>query len=140
MRPLIEIDYLHETALIVEGIPVYPVDAAAYPYTMVVSDPRPAWDAGKVAVYGVGVDMALPAVPIPLLNDEQLVFDFDAVYQYTFMARRFHNLIDYSREPVRFGSYRREDQGVFGSGWRRLGKDETPEATAFQVQATVNPS
>lgn len=108
--PLIEIDYLHETLPIIPGLPVYPLDDGAYPYMIVVSDPRPAWDTGKVAVYGFGVDEPLPVVPIPLLEAEQVIFDFDAVYQHTFTARRLHNLIDYADEPHRFQTYSREDQ------------------------------
>jgi hypothetical protein len=108
--PLIEIDYLHETPPVIHNVPDYPNDPGAYPYMMIVSDPRPTWDIGKVAVYGFGVDQVLPTIPIPLLDDEKIAFNFNAVYQHTFIARRFHNLIDDAEEPVRFHTYRRDDQ------------------------------
>lgn len=108
--PLIEIDYLHETPPVIAGHPVYPRDAGAYPYMIAVSNPRPSWETGRVKVYGFGVDETAPPVPVPLLDDEALVFDFDAVYQHTFSARRYYNLIDEAREPLRFHTYSVADQ------------------------------
>jgi Protein of unknown function (DUF4058) len=108
--PLIEIDYLHETPPVIHTIPVYPDDPGAYPYMIAVSDPRPTWDIGKVTVYGFGVRDVLPTILIPLLNDERIAFDFNAVYQHTFVARRFHNLINYGDEPARFHTYSSADQ------------------------------
>lgn len=44
--PLVEIDYLHETPSPLRNLPVYPVHAEAYLYTIVISDPRPNWQEG----------------------------------------------------------------------------------------------
>lgn len=106
---LVEIDYLHEATLL-PTLPVYPDDPDAYPYLIIVSDPRPTWDEGKVAIYGVRVDERLPTITIPLLGNEQVALDLDAVYQNTFASRRYHNLVDYARDPLRFERYSADDQ------------------------------
>lgn len=109
--PLIEIDYLHESATVIPKLPVYPHESGSYPYTVAVSDPRPDWQTGQVKVYGAVVNQPLPRVPIPLAGAEGIVFDFDPVYQHTFKARRSHTLIkSYDTPPVRFETYSQADQ------------------------------
>ena len=108
--PLIEIDYLHEARPVIGDIPDYPTDPAAYPYMVVVSNPRPSWDEGKVAAYGFRVDEPVATIPLPLATGEELAFDFDRVYQYTFQSRRYYNLLDYTHPPARFYTYSIEDQ------------------------------
>jgi uncharacterized protein DUF4058 len=108
--PLIEIDYLHETPSLVHHLPIYPADREAYPYCLVVSDPRPNWNEGKVSIYGFGVGEPIKALPVPLAGEESLLLDLQAVYKHTFQAGRWGDLLDYRLEPERFKSYRRDDQ------------------------------
>ncbi len=107
--PLVEIDYLHESPSPVLQLPVYPSAAKAYPYSIVVSDPRPNWSEGKVRVYGFGLPDAIRAFPLPLANDESLAFDLNPVYQHTFRAGRWGDLLNYQVEPERFETYRADD-------------------------------
>lgn len=108
--PLVEVDYLHEQPPIIPAVPFYPHDPDALPYMIVVSDPRPNWEQGRVAVYGFGIDMPVPSVPIPLLDADVIVFDFDAAYQRTFTARRYASLIAPHAEPPRFDTYSPADR------------------------------
>jgi hypothetical protein len=108
--PLVEVDYLHESPIIVQGHPVYPRDPDAYPYTIAVSDPRPTWEQGRVKVYGIGVDQPLPVVPIPLRASDSVALDFEAIYQHTFRARRYHTLVDVRALPARFELYSAGDR------------------------------
>jgi len=107
--PLVEIDYLHESRSVILQLPVYP-QRNAYPYAMIVSDPRPNWADGKVRVYGFGVRDAIRSFPLPLAHDENLVLDLNPVYHHTFRAGRWGDLIDYGDEPERFETYRADDQ------------------------------
>lgn len=109
--PLIEIDYLHEDPPVIVQMPMYPHDADAYPYAIIVSDPRPEWMRGRVQVYGFSVDEPIKRFPLPLSNDKALVFDLNPVYQHTFQAGRWGDiLVDYRGEPERFHTYSATDQ------------------------------
>jgi hypothetical protein len=107
--PLVELDYLHETPPVV-GLPRYPTHPDSFPYHLVVSDPRPDWSRGKVRVYSFKVGDPITKLPLPLAKDEGLVFDLDAVYQHTFQAGRWGDILDYNVEPERFATYRADDQ------------------------------
>ena len=101
--PLIEIDYLHETAL--------PLNyRRARAYYVVISDPRPDIASGKAKLHGFGVDVPFPVVKIPLAGSETLSFDFGTVYQQTFERGRWGRMIDYTSPPLRFETYSKEDQ------------------------------
>jgi hypothetical protein len=87
----IELDYLHESAPTFDGIPSYtpigkpPVrDVGAHPYRVVVADPRPVFDEGKVYPHEFDADREIPTVPIPLNDGDVLKFDFNAPYQRTY--------------------------------------------------------
>lgn len=108
--PLVEIDYLHETPSPVLQLPAYPSDPNAYPYSILVSDPRPDWMQGKFRMYGFGVGELIKSFPLPLAEEEKLHFDLNAVYQHTFKAGRWGDLLDYTLEPERFATYRADDQ------------------------------
>jgi len=108
--PLIEIDYLHESASIVPGLPAYPNHPDSRPYAIIVSDPRPDWQQGKVRVYGFLVGSPVAAFPLPLADDERLDFNLDPVYQQTFRLGRWGDLLDYTIEPERFHTYSATDQ------------------------------
>lgn len=108
--PLIEIDYLHEQAPILPQIPAYPKAKGAYPYSIIVTDPRPDWFVGTIQAYGFGVNEAIKKFLLPLAKDEHLIFDLSSVYQHTFQTGRWTGSFDYTKEPERFATYSAEDQ------------------------------
>ena len=110
--PLIEIDYLHEAPPLITKLPVYPEHPEAYPYWIIVTDPRPNWSKGRAKGYGFGVNEQIKSIPIPLADDEGIVFDLNALYQHTFQAGLWGTLIDYSQEPERFETYSADDQEI----------------------------
>lgn len=101
--PLIEIDYLHESPPIISQLPPFPC-------AIIVSDPRPDWGKGKVRMYGFGISELIKSFPVPLLGDEQLVFDLNRVYQHTFRAGRWGTLLDYGAGPPRLETYSPSDR------------------------------
>ncbi|MBC8098126.1 MAG: DUF4058 family protein [Armatimonadetes bacterium] len=110
--PLVELDYLHETPPPLRKLPNYRRgDPNAYPYLVIVSDPRPALALGQTEVYGFAVDAPAPTVSIPLAGADRLMFDFDAVYQHTFASLpAYAQRVDYERLPDRFETYQPADQ------------------------------
>lgn len=56
------------------------------------------------------MNQAMPPISIPLANNEQLNFDFMAVYQQTFEGGKWANFVNYSALPVRFETYRDDDK------------------------------
>lgn len=101
---LIEVDFLHETPPILSALPSYPDDEPnAYPYSIIVSDPRPALPQGQSKVYGFGLDDPIPKIAIPLANEDSCVLDFGQVYHQMFENWRFAlATVDYEQEPVNF--------------------------------------
>lgn len=111
---LVEIDWLHETPSVIRAIPSYAQrEPGAYPYWLIVSDPRPNLTTGQMAVYGTEVNQPLPTVELPLDGTDSLAVDFDAVYQRVFASRRlFGMVVDYTQPPVRFTTYSDSDQAI----------------------------
>jgi hypothetical protein len=109
---LVEIDYLHETPPIIPVLPKYSKqEAGAYPYTIIVSDPRPTLEQGKALIYGIGVDQTLPVVGVPLAGQDVVKVDFGASYGVTFENSPFALLsVDYKQEPLNFERYREADR------------------------------
>ncbi len=110
--PLVEIDYLHESASPIKGIPSYPErEPGSNPYYIAVTDTRASLEAGETKVYAFVVDEPIPIVDLPLAGDEFLTFDFNPVYNQTFESLSyFSNRVDYEQEPVGFDSYSEADQ------------------------------
>jgi hypothetical protein len=110
--PLVEIDYLHESAPPIRKIPSYrDRQPGAHPYWIAVTDPRPSLEIGETQVFGFDVDEPIPTVEIPLAGSDKLMFDFDAPYQRTFASLSyFRNRSDYEQEPPNFDSYTLTDQ------------------------------
>lgn len=106
--PLIEIDYLHEYLSPIIGVPDYPVDEGAKPFYIAVSNPKQK----GVDVYLFGINEPIPTVPIPLLDDEVLNFDFGEPFIYTWETSRFGTFVDYSIEPLRMENYSPADQVI----------------------------
>lgn len=109
---LVEIDWLHETRPVIRGIPSYPDhEDGAFPYWVIVSDPRPSLALGKTDVYGVGMDEILPVTHIPLDDEDVIPVDFGLIYKQTFESRRLFSIVsDYTKEPPRFQTYAPADQ------------------------------
>jgi len=108
--PLIEIDYLHETPSPIPQLPTYPGHDKAYPCYVAVSDPRPTWEDGRIKAYGFHFEMPAATFPIPLMGEEEILFDLNEAYTRTFTSRRFGNLVDYALEPERMDMYSASDQ------------------------------
>jgi hypothetical protein len=108
--PLIEIDYLHESPSLVPKQPRYPLSEEAFPYTILVSDPRPDWHEGKVRAYSFRVGEPVKTFRLPLYNQDEVLFALNAVYQHTFETGPWSKSIDYSQPPDRFETYSRRDQ------------------------------
>jgi hypothetical protein len=108
--PLIEIDLLHETPSPLRNVPVYPHAASSKPYYVALSDPHPGMQQGKVGIFNFHTGEVIPKLPIPLANDETIVFDLNRVYQHTFTAGRWYKFVDYAQEPVRIETYSPDDQ------------------------------
>ena len=115
---LIEIDLLHQTPSVILGVPNYPQEAGSFPYSIIVSDPRPSFDEGKVDFYGFHVDQPVPKIKIPLAGEDTLTFDFGAVYDEVFAGYRLaRTLVDYSQLPPGFDRYSPDDQKRI---WQRM--------------------
>jgi len=106
----VEIDYLHQTPPVLKSIPAYPGDSG-YPYRVSVTIPRPTFAEGMVEIYGWHVNDPIPPIDIPLLGEDRVILDLDALYQTTFRSRRsFAEEIDYAVEPPRMETYSQGDQ------------------------------
>lgn len=109
---LVEIDYLHQSASVSDQVPSYPDgEQKAYPYNILITNPRPTLEEGKLRVYGCHVDDPLPKLTIPLLDTDIVRLDFRAVYNQTFESFPIYNhQVDYAQLPERFDSYSPDDQ------------------------------
>jgi hypothetical protein len=114
----IELDYLHESPPTFDGIASYapigepPARAVgSHPYRIVVADPRPVFDDGKVYPHEFEVDREIPHVSIPLSAGDVLKFDFNEPYKKTY-AEMLYGLewVDYSQLPLHFDRYSQDDQ------------------------------
>lgn len=109
---LVEIDYLDQTRPILNGLRSYAhQETGAYPYMILVSDPRPTVAQGFTQVYGFGIDDSLPIVTIPLAGADSFTFDFGVPYNRTFVNSPFYQMIvDYEKEPAHFEHYTELDR------------------------------
>jgi hypothetical protein len=119
---LVEIDLLHETRPLLRTLPSYPDGHEdAYPYSILVSDPRPDMEHGQIRVYGFPVDEPLPTVPVPLADEDVVTIEFGIIYDLTFKSRRlFSMVVDYETEPVRFWTYATTDQAAIRFRMERI--------------------
>jgi Protein of unknown function (DUF4058) len=109
---MVEIDYLHLSPPITDAIPSYADgDAQAYPYLILVSDPRPTLMQGITQVYEIGIVDALPTVMIPLAEKDVAPLDLQKAYTQTFGGTRFfRSVVDYTTLPMKFNKLRLDDQ------------------------------
>lgn len=111
----IEIDYLHETPPTFPRLLDYtnPLqrNASAYPYRIVVLDPRPDIDSGPAHAAEFAVDDPIPTVSVPLNAEESLAFDFGAAYDKTYTEMGYGlESVDYAELPAHFDGYNVRDQ------------------------------
>lgn len=107
---LIELDYLHQSASSLPRIPPYPQGIDLHPYYIALTDCRAGFP-DEMRVYIRDVNQALPSeLAIPLAGEDNLIFDFEAVYQHTFRIGRWGIHIDYDELPRNFESYSEDDQ------------------------------
>jgi len=109
---LVEIDYLHESRPITPTLPSYPDgEDGAFPYLVLVSDPRPTLEEGGTEVYGIAVDSPLPIITIPLAGADTMTLNLGAVYNHTFSSSRyFQMVVDYAQDPSQFERYTAADR------------------------------
>lgn len=107
----VEIDYLHTTAPTFELLPAYIRDEpGAYPYRIVVIDPRPDYYRANAYLHQFDVDAPVPKVEIPLNAGDIVSVDFNVVYQTTFERMGYGQVIDYAQLPMEFERYTPADQ------------------------------
>jgi hypothetical protein len=118
---LVEIDFLHERSPITNAIPSYPRrQPDAFPYSVLVSDPRPTRDEGVTQYYGFRVSDALPVISVPLEGKTHVPLSLGAVYATTFAERPFYSTVDYAQLPVRFETYDERDQAFILDQMRHI--------------------
>lgn len=100
----VEIDYLHETP------PTLSTASRAFPYRIIVLDPRPSLETGPAEFIEFHVDEPIPTVKIPLNAGDVLNFDFNAPYQKMFEEGFLGDDVDYSPFPAHFEGYTPFDQ------------------------------
>ena len=82
----------------------------AFPYHIIVSDPRPTFERGETKVYSFGVLDPLPMINIPLEDSDSVTVAFTEIYNTTFVERPFWRLVDYEQEPIHMESFSPNDQ------------------------------
>jgi hypothetical protein len=125
---LIEIDYIHHKRPLLDSIPSYRQRAeGAFPYMVLVSNPREPEADGTFALYGIGVLTPLPTIEIPLLDGAYVTLDLAKVYDRTFMSRirRYTDELDYAADPVDFERYHPDDQARIRALLERIRGENT---------------
>lgn len=123
---LVEIDYLHEGAPLLPGIPDYSRgDEQAFPYNILVSDPYA--ENGKIDVYAWSVADRLPVISLPLAGREVMPLAFTPLYNQTASRRNFRATVDYSELPVKFNTYSENDQAYIRQKMAQIAMDHNTE-------------
>ena len=109
---LIEIDYLHASKPVISNLPSYiNKQDHAFPYVVLINDPRPTLLDGKTNYFAWHVDDPLPTFPIELLDNDHVDVDLGQIYNRTFESiRYYHRTIDYAQEPINLDTYTDEDK------------------------------
>lgn len=110
---LIEIDYLHSSHPVIRNLPSYTNEEnGAYPYIVLINDPRPTIEEAQIEYFAWHVNDPLPVIPIKLLGNDNVIIDLGHVYNRTYELIRFYhqNIIDYAEQPLNFDTYTETDQ------------------------------
>jgi len=109
---LIEIDYLHASKPVIGNLLSYiNKQDHAFPYVVLINDPRPTLVDGKMNYFAWHVDDPLPTFSIELLGDDRIAVDLGQIYNRTFESiRYYHRTIDYAQDPINFDTYTDEDK------------------------------
>jgi hypothetical protein len=125
---LVEIDYLHERRPISRDIASYrDRSPGAYPYHILVSDPRPSLEAGQTHIFHRGVLETLPVFSVPLEGQEQVMLDLGAVYNHTLSRRSIAEDIDYAQEPANMSAYTGADQAAIRAHMAQIAQEKRME-------------
>lgn len=107
----VEIDYLHQTSPTFSRLPDYSrSEPGAFPYRIIVIDPRPDPEQGFAIARQFEVGATIPQVEIPLNDGDALPVDVGVIYNTTFERGLYSADLDYSHPPVRFDTYHAVDQ------------------------------
>lgn len=118
---LIEIDLLHERPPITPQVANYAArQPGAFPYSILVTDPRPSLAEGRTAFYGWGVLDVLPTIPVPLEDRDESALPLGEVYAMVYVERPFWSRTDMGQLPAHFDSYMPEDQARIREQMARL--------------------
>jgi hypothetical protein len=111
---LIEIDLLHHSAPILSKIAPYGKRAPdAVPYIILMNNPQPTFESGKVAIYPIGVVQPFPLIHIPLVGNDSVEVDFGTAYNRLFASSIFfRSQVDYAADPPAFDRYTPADQAA----------------------------
>ncbi len=109
---LVELDYVHQFPSPLPEVPPYPRGKGSHPYSIAVTDRRADKNPDVIMVVReFSVDTLIPVnVLIPLADDDDLLFDFNTVYHYTFETGRWGIHIDYELPPRALETYSVSDQ------------------------------
>lgn len=112
---LVELDYLNLFPPAYHFLkPYLQTSPNAFPYTVLITIPYPSYEKGRIEIYGFGILDPLPALRIPLLRQDFVRLDLNAVYQQTFAADPFYGLrlVDYDQLPLQFEAFPPHDQAA----------------------------
>jgi len=109
---LIEIDYLHASRPVIRNLASYrDKQKNAYPYVVLINDPRPTLEDGWIRYFAWHVEDKLPVFPILLRDGEQVIIDLGYAYNYTYEnVRVFQSMLDYAVAPINIDTYTEADQ------------------------------
>ncbi|MDX1994454.1 MAG: DUF4058 family protein [bacterium] len=122
---LVELDYLHQSASPLPGVPPYPEAPDSHAYAVGLTDRRPVADHDLMLIYDVNVDQPLPTIQLPLAGSDSIAFDLNTVYQHTYSAGRWGVHINYALPPRNVESYSPADQARIQAVMKRA----QPEAS-----------
>lgn len=100
----VEVDYVHRYPPMLAGL------STDYAYRISVIDPRPRLWEGRGRTRQLHVDDPLPTMTLPLNMDDQIEFDFNGPYHYTFSAGLYGAGLDYRQPPEDLPTYSLVDQ------------------------------
>lgn len=109
---LLEIDYLHHIRPIISSVPSYALGFPdTKPYHMILTDPRPSLQDGKVSIFSWGLDEPIPTIDLMLNDNVAIPFELGASYDCTFNESTLYRLlVDYAAVPEAFDSFTTDDQ------------------------------